>query len=106
MKLTLPEIAILLSYLFFILLNDQQQKIQFFGFYFCGFRINLTFWDDLANVANQHVEKGQQIYVSGRLISDTVEGDDGKEQTYYKVALLVIFFGCCMDIMFVLYLYD
>ena len=40
----------------------------------------MTFWDDLANVANQHVEKGQQIYVSGRLISDTVEGDDGKEQ--------------------------
>ncbi|KAH0639948.1 hypothetical protein KY290_038432 [Solanum tuberosum] len=49
--------------------------------------INLTFWDDLANVANQHVEKGQQIYVSGRLISDTVEGDDGKEQTYYKVVV-------------------
>ncbi|KAL3328532.1 hypothetical protein AABB24_035923 [Solanum stoloniferum] len=49
--------------------------------------INLTFWDDLANVANQHIEKGQQIYVSGRLISDTVEGDDGKEQTYYKVVV-------------------
>ncbi|PHT52890.1 Protein OSB2, chloroplastic [Capsicum baccatum] len=49
--------------------------------------INLTFWDELANVANQHIEKGQQIYVSGRLISDTVEGDDGKEQTYYKVVV-------------------
>ncbi|KAK4357447.1 hypothetical protein RND71_023057 [Anisodus tanguticus] len=49
--------------------------------------INLTFWDDLANVANQHIEKGHQIYVSGRLISDIVEGDDGKEQTYYKVVV-------------------
>lgn len=51
-------------------------------------RINLTFWDELANVAFQHVEKGQQIYVSGRLVSDTVEGDDGKQQTYYKVLKL------------------
>lgn len=50
------------------------------------FRINLTFWDDLAHIASQHVEKGQQIHVSGRLISDTVESDDGKQQTYYKVS--------------------
>ncbi|KAL8513709.1 hypothetical protein ACS0TY_012993 [Phlomoides rotata] len=49
--------------------------------------INLTFWDELANVASQHVEKGQQIYVSGRLVSDTVENDDGKQQTYYKVVV-------------------
>ncbi|XP_009607292.1 protein OSB1, mitochondrial-like [Nicotiana tomentosiformis] len=49
--------------------------------------INLTFWDELANVANQHIEKGHQIYVSGRLISDTIEGDDGKQQTYYKVVV-------------------
>ncbi|KAJ6337017.1 hypothetical protein OIU76_006810 [Salix suchowensis] len=49
--------------------------------------INLTFWDELAHVASQHVEKGQQIYVSGRLISDSVENDDGKLQTYYKVVV-------------------
>ncbi|XP_019188168.1 PREDICTED: protein OSB1, mitochondrial-like [Ipomoea nil] len=47
--------------------------------------INLNFWDELAHVAFQHVEKGSQIYVSGRLVSDTIEGDDGKQQTYYKV---------------------
>nr|GMD22235.1 protein OSB2, chloroplastic-like [Ipomoea batatas] len=47
--------------------------------------INLSFWDELAHVAFQHVEKGSQIYVSGRLVSDTIEGDDGKQQTYYKV---------------------
>ncbi|KAG8370751.1 hypothetical protein BUALT_Bualt13G0016100 [Buddleja alternifolia] len=49
--------------------------------------INLTFWDELANVAFQHVEKGHQIFVSGRLVSDTVENDDGKQQTYYKVVV-------------------
>ncbi|XP_022727472.1 protein OSB1, mitochondrial-like [Durio zibethinus] len=49
--------------------------------------INLTFWDELANTAYQHVEKGQQIYVCGRLISDTVESEDGKRQTYYKIVV-------------------
>ncbi|XAR58596.1 hypothetical protein NMG60_11014064 [Bertholletia excelsa] len=49
--------------------------------------INLTFWDELAHVAFQHVEKGQQIYVSGRLVSDTVESEDGKQHTYYKVVV-------------------
>ncbi|KAJ7977314.1 protein OSB2, chloroplastic-like [Quillaja saponaria] len=46
---------------------------------------SLTFWDELAHVASQHVEKGHQVYVSGRLVSDSVESDDGKQQTYYKV---------------------
>ncbi|KAK8981114.1 hypothetical protein V6N11_059799 [Hibiscus sabdariffa] len=49
--------------------------------------INLTFWDELANTAHQHVEKGQQLYVCGRLVSDTVESDDGKQQTYYKIVV-------------------
>ncbi|XP_050264320.1 protein OSB2, chloroplastic-like [Quercus robur] len=49
--------------------------------------ISLTFWDELAHIAFQHVEKGQQIYVSGRLVSDTVESEDGKQQTYYKVVV-------------------
>ena len=49
------------------------------------YRINLTFWDELAHVAFQHVEKGHQIYVSGRLVTDRVETDKGKQQTYYKV---------------------
>ncbi|KAH1128954.1 hypothetical protein J1N35_000332 [Gossypium stocksii] len=54
--------------------------------------INLTFWDELANTAYQHVEKGQQIYVCGRLVSDTVESDDGKQQTYYKIVVQQINF--------------
>ncbi|KAF5459322.1 hypothetical protein F2P56_023278 [Juglans regia] len=49
--------------------------------------INLTFWDELAHIAFQHVEKGQQIYISGRLVSDTVESEDGRQQTYYKVVV-------------------
>ena len=56
-----------------------------FLLFFFFLRINLTFWDELAHVASQHVEKGQQIHVSGRLVSDTVENDEGKQQTYYKV---------------------
>jgi hypothetical protein len=53
------------------------------------FRINLTFWDELAHIALQHLEKGNQIFISGRLVSDTVESDDGKQQTYYKVFYLI-----------------
>ncbi|KAK4273082.1 hypothetical protein QN277_021549 [Acacia crassicarpa] len=49
------------------------------------FWINLTFWDELAHVASQHLEKGHQIYVSGRLVTDTVQSNFGKQQTYYKV---------------------
>ncbi|KAL6527669.1 hypothetical protein OROMI_029480 [Orobanche minor] len=52
------------------------------------FWISLTLWDELAQVAFQHVEKGHQVYVSGRLVSDTVENDDGKHQTYYKVLVI------------------
>lgn len=64
------------------------------------FRINLTFWDELAHIAFQHVEKGNQIYISGRLVSDTVESDDGKQQTYYKV----FFFSFFKQINLVLFL--
>ncbi|VVA13862.1 PREDICTED: OSB1 mitochondrial [Prunus dulcis] len=49
--------------------------------------INLTFWDEMAHVAFQHVEKGNQIYVIGRLITDSVETNEGKQQTYYKVVV-------------------
>ncbi|CAA2975714.1 OSB2, chloroplastic-like [Olea europaea subsp. europaea] len=49
--------------------------------------INLTFWDEMAHIASEHVEKGQQIYVSGRLVSDTVKNEDESQQTYYKVVV-------------------
>ncbi|GAU50487.1 hypothetical protein TSUD_26310 [Trifolium subterraneum] len=47
--------------------------------------IHLTFWDELAHVASQHVQQGQQIHVSGRLVTDTVDSVEGKQHTYYKV---------------------
>ncbi|GER55386.1 single-stranded DNA-binding protein [Striga asiatica] len=48
-------------------------------------RINLNFWNELAQVAFQHVEIGHQVYVAGRLVADTVQDDNGMSQTYYKV---------------------
>jgi single-stranded DNA-binding protein len=56
--------------------------------------IHLTFWDELAHVASQHVQKGHQIHVSGRLVTDTVDSVDGKQQTYYKV--FFFFCNCCL----------
>ncbi|KAK2455436.1 protein OSB1, mitochondrial [Trifolium repens] len=47
--------------------------------------IHLKFWDELAHVASQHVQQGQQIHVFGRLVTDTVDSVEGKQQTYYKV---------------------
>ncbi|KAL2556838.1 Protein OSB1 [Forsythia ovata] len=49
--------------------------------------INLTFWDEMAHIASEHVEKGHQIYISGRLVSDTVKNEDETQQTYYKVVV-------------------
>ncbi|RZC50420.1 hypothetical protein C5167_018837 [Papaver somniferum] len=48
---------------------------------------NLTFWNELAHIANQHVEKGQRLYVTGNIVSNTVDKDDGSKQTYYKVVV-------------------
>nr|GMD26911.1 protein OSB2, chloroplastic-like [Ipomoea batatas] len=50
-------------------------------------RIDLKFWDELAHIAFQHLKEGDQIYVSGRLVLDALEGEDGKQQTYYKVTV-------------------
>ncbi|KAK7260305.1 hypothetical protein RIF29_26251 [Crotalaria pallida] len=47
--------------------------------------INLTFWNELAHIAYQHLQTGHHIFVSGRLTTDAVETDGGKYQTYYKV---------------------
>ncbi|XP_020587066.1 protein OSB2, chloroplastic-like isoform X2 [Phalaenopsis equestris] len=49
--------------------------------------INLTFWDELAHVAFQHVEKGNQVHVSGRLVSDTTEGEDDRPLIFYKIVV-------------------
>jgi hypothetical protein len=60
------------------------------------YRVTLAFWDDLAIVASEHVKKGDRIFVSGRLVSDTVDQGPEKRQVYYKVLSSLIFlFGYC-----------
>ncbi|XP_047085178.1 protein OSB2, chloroplastic-like [Lolium rigidum] len=49
--------------------------------------VTLAFWDDLAVTASEHVKQGDKIFVSGRLVSDTVEEGPEKRQVYYKVVV-------------------
>uniref|UniRef100_A0A8R7UJ27 Protein OSB2, chloroplastic n=1 Tax=Triticum urartu TaxID=4572 RepID=A0A8R7UJ27_TRIUA len=49
--------------------------------------VTLAFWDDLAVMASEHVKQGDRIFVSGRLVSDTVEEGPEKRQVYYKVVV-------------------
>ena len=37
-------------------------------------------WDKLAEAVNNYVGKGQRIYVDGRLVQNTWEGDDGQRR--------------------------
>ena len=37
-------------------------------------------WDRLAEAVNQYVLKGQRIYVAGRLVQNSWEGDDGQRR--------------------------
>ncbi len=37
-------------------------------------------WDKLGEAVAQYVEKGQRLYVSGRLVQSSWEGDDGQRR--------------------------
>ena len=37
-------------------------------------------WDKLAEAVNEYVEKGQRVYVAGRLAQNSWEGDDGQRR--------------------------
>lgn len=37
-------------------------------------------WDKLAEIVNNYVAKGQRIYVDGRLVQNTWNGDDGQRR--------------------------
>ena len=55
---------------------------------------NVITWNKLAETCNQYLNKGQQVYVEGRLQTRTWEGDDGVK--HYKtevVANQVLFLG-------------
>ena len=55
---------------------------------------NVTAWKKLAEICNQHLVKGQQIYVEGRLQTDSWEGEDGITKYRTKIiANTVIFLG-------------
>ena len=37
-------------------------------------------WEKLAEAVNEYVEKGQRVYVAGRLAQNSWEGDDGRRR--------------------------
>ena len=41
---------------------------------------NVVVWNGSAEAVNQYVQKGQRIYVEGRLVHNTWEGDDGQRR--------------------------
>ena len=41
---------------------------------------SIVVWDKLAEAVTNYVEKGQRLYVSGRLVQNTWEGDDGQRR--------------------------
>ena len=41
---------------------------------------NVVVWDKLADAVAQYVEKGQRLYVAGRLVQNSWEGDDGQRR--------------------------
>ena len=41
---------------------------------------NIVVWNGTAEAVNNYVAKGQRIYVSGRLVQNTWEGDDGQRR--------------------------
>ena len=46
---------------------------------------DVTFFGRRAEVIEKFFGKGSQILVSGRMQSDTVKGDDGKNRKYWKL---------------------
>ena len=41
---------------------------------------NVVCWDKLAEAVNQYVVKGQRVYVAGRLVQNSWDGDDGQRR--------------------------
>lgn len=47
---------------------------------------NVVAWGNLAEICKQHLSKGQQVYVEGRLQTRSWEGQDGKR--HYRTELV------------------
>ncbi len=41
---------------------------------------SIVVWDKLAEAVAEYVEKGQRLYVAGRLVQSSWEGDDGQRR--------------------------
>ena len=46
---------------------------------------HIVCWAKLAEVANEYVCKGDRLYVTGRLVYDSYEGEDGQRRYYTEV---------------------
>ena len=46
---------------------------------------NIVAWGNLAEICNQYLVKGQQVYVEGRLQSRSWEDNDGKRHTTVEI---------------------
>jgi len=57
--------------------NGQLQKDTCF--------INVVVWSQMAEVCNQYLQKGRQVFVEGRLQSRSWKGSDGKNRSIIEV---------------------
>ena len=46
---------------------------------------NIVVWDKTAEAVNQYVQKGQRIYVAGRLVQNSWETEDGQRRSRTEV---------------------
>lgn len=59
---------------------------------------NVVCWNKLAEITNQYLEKGRQVYVSGRQHTSTWESQDGvKHYRTELIANIVLFLGKASD---------
>ncbi len=54
---------------------------------------NVVAWQKLAETCNQYLEKGQQVFIEGRLQTHTWEDDSGKHYKTELIASRVLFLG-------------
>jgi single-strand DNA-binding protein len=65
--------------------NERKQETEWF---------TVITWNKLAETCNQHLGKGRQVYVEGRLRTRSWEGQDGQKRTRVEiVAERVLFLG-------------
>jgi single-strand DNA-binding protein len=46
---------------------------------------NIEAWGKLAEIINQHCQKGDKVFVSGRMKTDKYDADDGTTKYFFKV---------------------